>query len=136
MPVNSKQRDGTPLDQRPHPKRPLAGLVDKETKIFLRVERGPDSGKVFDLSRGGNFILGRGRVDIVLTDEKVSSRHTELKLVGPGQYYVYDLASPNGTYLNSVRVERRRFGHNDELRVGNTFMRVSVIEGTARGSGR
>jgi pSer/pThr/pTyr-binding forkhead associated (FHA) protein len=122
--------DGTLLDKSLHQKRPEAGIVAVDTKIFLRVVGGPDAGRVFDLSKGGSFILGRGKADIVLTDEKVSSRHAELKLFGPGHYYLYDLASTNGTFLNGARVDRRRFEHEDELRLGDTFMRVSVVEGT------
>ena len=122
--------DGTLLDHRLHQPRPAAGIVAPDTKIFLRVESGPDAGKVFDVSRGGSFILGRGKADIVLTDAKVSSRHAELKLFGPEQYYVCDLASTNGTFLNGVRVDRRKFGHEDELRLGDTVVRVSVLEGT------
>jgi pSer/pThr/pTyr-binding forkhead associated (FHA) protein len=122
--------DGTLLDQRLHQPRPVAGIVEKDTKIFLRFVSGPEAGRVVDVSRGGSFILGRGKADIVLGDEKVSSRHAELKFFGPGHYYVSDLASTNGTFLNGARVDRRRFGHEDELRVGDTVIRVSVIEGT------
>lgn len=127
--------DGTLLDERLHQKRPEAGLVEQDTKIFLRVVSGPESGRVIDVSRGGSFILGRGKADIVLADEKVSSRHAELKFFGPGHFYVCDLASTNGTFLNGVRVDRRRFGHEDELRLGDTVIRVSVIDGTIPVSG-
>jgi len=130
MTKRQDQGDRTVVDARLHQKRPEAGLVFPDTKIFLRVASGPDSGRVFDVSRGGSFILGRGNADIVLGDEKISSRHAELKLFGPGHYYVYDLASTNGTFLNGVRVDRRRFGHEDELRMGDTLLRVSVLDGT------
>ena len=130
MTKDQKAGDGTRLDHRLHQERPKAGLVASDTKIFLRVVGGPDAGRVFDLSKGGSFILGRVKADILLTDEKVSSRHVELKLFGPGHYYLYDLASTNGTFLNGARVDRRRFGHEDELRLGDTFMRVSIVEGT------
>lgn len=122
--------DGTRLDHQLHQKRPEAGIVEQGTKIYLRVTNGPDAGRVFDVSRGGSFIVGRGKADIVLTDEKVSGRHAELKFYGPGHYYLSDLASTNGTFLNGARVDRRRFGHEDELRLGDTFIRVSVVEGT------
>lgn len=122
--------DGTLLDERLHQKPSEGGIVAQDTKIFLRVVSGPDAGAVFDLSRGGSFILGRGKADIVLKDDKVSSRHAQLKLFGPGHYYLYDLASMNGTFLNGVRVDRRKFDHDDELRLGDTFLRVSILEGT------
>ena len=130
MSKDQNRGDGTLLDHRLHQKRPEAGIVESDTKIFLRVVEGPDAGRVFDLSKGGSFLIGRGKGDIVLSDEKVSSRHAELKLFGPGHYYIYDLASTNGTILNGVRVDRRRFGHDDELRLGDTVLRVSVITGT------
>ena len=130
MKKTQNRGDGTLLDERLHQPRPEAGIVEPDTKIYLRVTSGPEAGRVIDVSRGGSFILGRGKVDIVLTDEKVSSRHAELKFFGPGHYYLCDLASTNGTFLNGVRVDRRRFGHDDELRLGDTFIRVSVVEGT------
>ena len=130
MTKRSDQGDGTLLDARLHQARAKAGLVEQDTKLFLRVVSGPDGGRVFDVSRGGSFILGRLKADIVLTDEKVSARHAELKFFGPGHYYVSDLASTNGTFLNGVRVDRRRFGHEDELRLGDTVLRLAVIEGT------
>ena len=130
MTENQKAGDGTLLDERLHQKRPEAGIVEQDTKIFLRVVSGPDAGRVFDISRGGSFILGRGKADLVLTDEKVSSRHAELKLFGPDHYYLYDLASTNGTFLNGARVDRRKFRHEDELRLGDTVIRVSIVEGT------
>jgi pSer/pThr/pTyr-binding forkhead associated (FHA) protein len=124
------QGDGTVLDRRLHQPRPSAGIVEADTKIYLRVESGPDEGTVIDVSRGGSFIVGRGKADIVLTDPKVSSRHAELKFFGPGHYYLCDLASTNGTFLNGARVDRRKFGHEDEVRLGDTVIRVSVIGGT------
>jgi pSer/pThr/pTyr-binding forkhead associated (FHA) protein len=122
--------EGTMLDERLHQPRPTGGVIPKDTKIFLRIVAGPDKGKVLDVSRGGSFILGRGKADVVLDDPKISSRHVELKIFGPGHYYLCDLASTNGTFLNGARVDRRKFDHEDEILVGDTAMMVSVLEGT------
>lgn len=130
MSAKRENGEGTVLDERLHHPRPTAGLVPSDTRIFLRVVSGPDRGAVLDVSRGGSFILGRGKVDVVLADPKVSSRHVELKIFGPGHYYLCDLASTNGTFLNGARVDRRKFDHEDEIRVGDTLLRVSVHEGT------
>lgn len=122
--------EGTMIDERLHQPRPHSGIVARDTKIFLRVSQGPDTGKVFDLSRGGSFIVGRNKGDIPLTDPKVSGRQAELKIFGPDHYYVWDLASTNGTFVNGARVDRRKFGHEDEIRMGDTVLHVSVHEGT------
>ncbi len=122
--------EGTLLDERLHQPRPRGGLVPPDTRVYLRAMTGPDAGRVFDVSRGGSFIVGRGKADIVLSDPKVSSRHAEIKMFGPDQFYVWDLASTNGTFLNGVRIDRRKFDHNDEIRVGDVVLQVSVVEGT------
>ncbi len=129
MRKESEAGEGTVLDERLHQPRPTGGLVPHDTRIYLSAVSGPDAGRVFDLSRGGSFIVGRGKADIVLGDAKVSSRHAELKIFGPGHYYVWDLASTYGTLLNGVRVDRRRFDHEDEIQLGDTVLRVSVLEG-------
>jgi hypothetical protein len=121
---------GTKLDKELHRPRLKSGLVPHDTRIYLRVERGPDKGKVFDLSPGGSYLIGRRAGDIPLTDEKVSARHAEIKLLGPEAYLVIDLASTNGTFLNGVRIERVPIGHDDQVRVGDSFLRLTVHERT------
>jgi pSer/pThr/pTyr-binding forkhead associated (FHA) protein len=41
-----------------------------------------------------------------------------------------DLASTNGTFLNGVRIDRRKFHHEDEIRVGDSLLKVSILDGT------
>ncbi len=121
---------GTHLDERFHRPRLKSGIVAADTRIYLRVLRGPEAGKVFDLSPGGCYIIGRGAGDIPLSDSKVSTKHAELKILGPGAYSIVDLASTNSTFLNGARIERQNFKHGDEIRVGDTVFHIDVIEGT------
>ena len=130
MSAKRETGEGTMLDERLHQPWSTGGVIPKDTKIWMRVVASPDKGKVLDVSRGGSFILGRGKADVVLADPKISSRHVELKIFGPGHYYLCDLASTNGTFLNGVRVDRRKFDHEDEIRIGDTVLRVSVHDGT------
>ena len=121
---------GTKLDENLHVPRLKSGLVAPDTRVYLRVVGGPDHGKVFDLSSGGCYIVGRTAGDILLNDTKVSSRHAEIKILGPEEYYIIDLASTNGTLLNGKRVDRRKFKHEDEIQLGDTIIRVAVLDGT------
>ncbi|HYT93659.1 MAG TPA: SpoIIE family protein phosphatase [Gemmataceae bacterium] len=61
-------------------------------------------------------VLGRDpSCDIVLSSSQVSSQHTLLINLG-GIYYVEDLKSLNGTFVNGVRVvQRTRLASNDRL---------------------
>jgi pSer/pThr/pTyr-binding forkhead associated (FHA) protein len=62
--------------------------------------------------------------DIYIDDGSVSGTHCIIERVAPeaedapAAYYVRDLDSTNGTYVNIDRVERCRLVHEDVLRVG------------------
>jgi len=122
--------EGTRLDGNLHRPKLKTGLVESDTRIYLRVLRGLDAGKTFDLSPGGSYIVGRQSGDVPLSDAKVSTKHAELKILGPGANFVVDLASTNGTFVNGVRVERKSLEPGDEIRVGDTILSFDVIEGT------
>jgi len=129
MPTKTDSMEGTKLDENLHRPRLKSGLVPKDTRIFLRVLKGADSGKVFDLSSGGSYIIGRGAGDIPLNDGKISSRHAEIKLLGPDGHFIHDLASTNGTFLNGARVEKGKLVNGAEIRVGDSFLQFDLIEG-------
>jgi len=49
----------------------------------------------------GNFTIGRGSVsDLILKDARVSRAHALLRPLGRGNYFLLDLGSANGTFLN------------------------------------
>ena len=107
------------------------GLISPDTGIFLRIEEGSGAGRVFRLSAGGVYLIGRDGADIVLDDEKVSRKHAEIGLYGPEAFVVRDLASTNGTRLNGKRIsEKAKLAHWDVIRVGDTSLRFAVIEGS------
>jgi pSer/pThr/pTyr-binding forkhead associated (FHA) protein len=120
---------GTVLDPSQAPRRPKGGLVPPDTGLYLRIEQGPGAGRTFMLSAGGVYIIGREGADIALEDGKVSRKHAEVGLYGPGAWVVRDLASTNGTRLNGRRVDDRApLKHWDVIRVGDTELRFAVIE--------
>ncbi|HXJ58741.1 MAG TPA: adenylate/guanylate cyclase domain-containing protein [Verrucomicrobiae bacterium] len=53
----------------------------------------------------GTCSLGRSANNqVVLPDDKVSRRHAMINVQGQGEFWLVDLGSSNGTYLNSRRV--------------------------------
>jgi len=119
----------TVLDPAQAPRRMKSGLVPPDTGIYLRIEEGPDSGRVFMLSAGGVYIIGRQGSDVELDDSKVSRKHAELGLYGPDAWVLRDLASTNGTSLNGRRIDDRvKLNHWDLIRIGDTRLRFAVIE--------
>lgn len=130
MPARKDHVTTTRLDEQLHRPRLKSGIVPADTRIYAKVMAGPDRGKVYDLSSGGCYVVGRRKGDIPLTDDKVSNRHAEIKILGPEAYFVIDLASTNGTFLNGTRVERQQLHGGEEIRVGDTLLLLSIIEGT------
>ena len=76
-------------------------------------------------------IIGRERgCDCRLEDKTISARHARLAF-HHGQWWVEDLGSKNGTYLNQERISQAVVvTAGDELRCGQVVLRVS-IEGMA-----
>lgn len=67
--------------------------------------------------------IGRGSdCDIALNDQAASRRHAVVELRADG-YYVFDMDSTNGTFINNVRVAQARLNDGDNLRVGNHIFR-------------
>src|SRR5262245_37768021 len=123
----------TTLDPRMARPRLKEGLIPPETGLFLRVEKGNDQGRAITLSSGGTYVLGREGADVAIDDTKVSRRHAEISLLGPEAYFLRDLASTNGTFLNGKRVhDRQRIADGDIIRIGDTTLMFAVVEGSLR----
>lgn len=119
----------TRVDIKLAPRRLKEGLVPRDTGIFLRIEEGAGAGRVYTLSAGGVYVIGREGADIDLADPKVSRKHAEIGLYGPGAWVLRDLASTNGTWLNDRPVgEKAKLGNGDRIRVGDTTLGLSITE--------
>ena len=73
------------------------------------------------------LVLGRSReCEVQLTDPNVSRRHAELRQEG-ATYWIVDLDSTNGTFVNGARLERpRKLAPGDRIRIGATDLRFDA----------
>ena len=69
----------------------------------------------------GNCTVGRiAANDLVLLDENVSRRHAMINEREPGEFWLVDLGSSNGTYLNDRRVTQpARLNDGDRISIGD-----------------
>ncbi len=89
--------------------------------LILTVLHGPDKGKRFELPDHEPQLIGRSSEAIPIADQTISRRHCELT-PDNGRWYINDLESSNGTYVNGLRViARRRLEAGDQIRTGNTL---------------
>src|SRR4051812_20991260 len=85
--------------------------------------QGPDKGRKYELPDHEPQLIGRSSEALPLTDNTVSRRHAELTPDDPpGAWWIRDLQSQNGTYVNGVRItERTRLKPGDQVRTGATL---------------
>jgi len=88
--------------------------------LALTVIQGPDQGKKFQLPTHEPQLIGRSSEALPITDSTVSRRHAELTPDGD-VWYIRDLASQNGTWVNGVEIKNRiKLQLGDQIRVGST----------------
>jgi FHA domain/Domain of unknown function (DUF1707) len=74
--------------------------------------------------RGGRLVLGRHPAcELVFDDATVSRRHAGLRL-RDGRWYLADLGSSNGTWVNGRRVFDAEVRPGDEIRLGDVTFRL------------
>jgi len=87
-----------------------------------------------EIPPGGRVAIGRGKdCELVLFTDSASRRHAEVYPEG-ADFYVRDLGSKNGTFLNGERLERAQpLRPGDRIGVGSCAITFCRIEGTLAG---
>jgi serine phosphatase RsbU (regulator of sigma subunit)/DNA-binding response OmpR family regulator len=77
--------------------------------------------------------------DLIFSKMNVSRSHAEV-LVQNGEYYLQDLGSRHGSYVNGIRIERTPLKHGDHIRLGGlqgealTFHKGDLLHSLLAGS--
>lgn len=92
--------------------------------VFLYVERGPGAGQLLEVKQG-SVVIGRASVsDLRLQHPSISRRHAQIRRVGE-QFFVKDLGSQNGTFVNKERIAGEvETKPGDSLALGNALVRL------------
>lgn len=80
----------------------------------------------------GTCSFGRAATNqVVLVDERVSRRHAIIHTQGQGEFWLLDLGSSNGTYINGRRLSKpSRLRNGDTIQIG-AFQAVFRLAGGA-----
>ena len=100
--------------------------------LSLEVIQGPDAGRVFPLPDHEPQLIGRSSEALPITDNTVSRRHAELTPdPDQGAWYVNDLESANGTFVNGHKIESRTLLQlGDQIKCGSSlFVLVGAVTG-------
>lgn len=105
----------------------------KSKRPVLVVLQGHSIGQTIQLDKP-SITIGRGsQADLVIRDDIASRLHAEiLRLEVEGaiaEYYVNDLGSTNGTYLNGTKITGQQLLEDgDKVKVGNHLMKFAMLD--------
>src|SRR5207302_1754214 len=101
----------------------------RETPVAAKVVRvivQGSAGGAFAITSAAPLLIGRGdHAKLRLDDIRVSRNHCQIEL-GPRGLDVVDQGSQNGTFLNGSLVMRSPIKDGDELRLGDSVLRLQV----------
>ena len=132
--------EGGPLAPAPPSPPPAAPEAVKEEEIpetklleeppsmvaSLVIMAGSQEGRGFSLGR--NTLIGRDPVlcDVALSDTLVSRRHARIRQED-NKFYIYDLASANGTFVNGEAIVRAELCDGDRISIGSTELQFKRV---------
>jgi|SRR5580692_1400800 hypothetical protein len=89
---------------------------------------GNEKGKDFRVRDGQNMIGSEPACEIVIVHPTISGRHASLR-AKEGKFFLTDLDSTNGTYLNQERnsISREEIKDNDLIRLGEVTLKFKCL---------
>ncbi|HVV88074.1 MAG TPA: GGDEF domain-containing protein [Kofleriaceae bacterium] len=94
-----------------------------EACLILLHPPGPEIGRRTPLLRDAYLIGREVDVDLVISRSAVSRQHARLERDEHGGWWVADLGSTNGTFVNEQRVARQHLHDRDQVRFGDAIFK-------------
>lgn len=96
-------------------------ILKKQVSAVLIVEEGTDVGKEYALDDHQTSVGRRDACDIVINDTSISRRHAQFEKTS-GRFWVVDLNSTNGTFVNGLPIEKVELNDGDVITLGKTVL--------------
>ena len=87
-------------------------------QALLLVKRGPNAGSTFLLAQEATTVGRSTDGDVFLDDVTVSRKHAIFERRPGGAWFVRDVGSLNGTYVNGEQVDETKLASGDEVQIG------------------
>ncbi len=102
---------------------------------YIRVFLGKAMKEQFELGSERMTIGRTGSNRIVLPDEGVSREHAAIEY-HKDDYYIVDLGSQNGVFLNGEKIERAKLKYWDEIQIHNFVIKFMAKPGLGSSKGK
>ncbi len=118
--------DGDDDDDEPATQVVKLGETGAHAPCMLLGKAGPKRGMTISIDPDKGLTMGRSRkCDLIIADGTLSAQHLKIS-VRHKRYYVHDLQSTNGTFVNNQRVDSSELRPGDLLRLGNSEFLVKT----------
>lgn len=126
-PASSSQAPATPS---PDARRPSEARKPAEpAAAYMTCELFPEP---FALSLGKRYLLGRdAKASVILPSGEVSRKHAGISNDAEGAFWIEDLKSMNGTYVNGHAILKRRLREGDMVDLGPFAFQFSMAKADA-----
>ncbi|MDP4127173.1 MAG: DUF3662 domain-containing protein [Bacillota bacterium] len=96
-------------------------IAGRNSDYFLEIIEGPDVGQTFSLQKDDVFIGRHAQCDLVLHDPEVSRRHLKIAY-GESGWWLDDLGSTNGSFINGQRITHQTTAPGDRIQIGQSVL--------------
>lgn len=94
-------------------------------RLSLAITEGPDAARVFRIEKP-QVTIGRQNADVEIDDRESSRNHAALE-IRDGHFFLQDLGSSNGTFVDGQRIDGEiEIFDKSEFRVGGTTLMLIV----------
>jgi pSer/pThr/pTyr-binding forkhead associated (FHA) protein len=94
-------------------------------RIYLDIIDGGQKGTTYEFI-SGRVVIGRTDGDLIIDDQNISKKHAVVETWSRDTYFIRDLASTNGTYINGQRITTTKIKTGDIITIGNTKLKLRV----------
>ena len=101
---------------------PAGDKSGRNSEFFLEIIEGPDIGQKFPLQEADLYIGRHGQCDLVLHDPEVSRRHLKIASGGENGWWLDDLGSTNGSFVNGQRITHHTTAPGDRIKIGQSVL--------------
>jgi two-component system, cell cycle response regulator len=111
---------------------PPSAAQRQGTRALLTVVSGPNIGRVYSVLDGVT-LLGRGKdVHVRMDDAGASRSHARIVAADGGRYFLEDLKSTNGTFVDGHRIDRAELSSGNRFNIGpNIVVSFAILDAQA-----
>jgi Inner membrane component of T3SS, cytoplasmic domain len=118
-----------PTPSVPPPARKTVLISDQKSAPvvgWLVAMNGMQKGQDFRVRDGQNILGSAPNTDVQLNDATVSAKHASLRYK-EGKFFLTDLDSSNGTYVNDKEAAKEELHDNDVIRAGEVVLKFKCL---------